>query len=693
MKKIVLIFLILSLKVISSEAPGKPGIQPSWSSAKKVQVGTSYHDFKSSPKSLVWFSLANGVLTETYFPTIDNAQIKDSQILVLNKNGKLIDEKKSMIHDVENLSPSLVKLVNRSKDNTVEISHTYFTAKNSSTLIDEITIKVTTDGNRFFLLTNSALENSGLHDSVKIEKNNFKFYENDRSFYVGTNIGFRKMSTGFVGKSDGYQLLQNQKELLEYSFANNGNVAATGEFSLPKKKGIYKFYVYYKFDGIHSNLNFSKEKIEYESNWNKYFHQLKKVENPVDRDLFFRSMYVIRTHEDKLNPGAMIASLSIPWGEDVIHEENIKYGGYHLIWPRDLFHVSLAALYSGDQEVSLRALKFLKRIQYKEGAWNYGERIINKLGAFPQNVWTSGNEYWGGLQLDQVAYPVHLLFHLYKNAKKEEQKELLNEFKEMAILALDFIVNYGPWTGQERWEENFGISPSSFSAAAAALEMGTILFNNQKYRQVKNIWLNKEGDNIHTWTFTQNGYFGDGNYYIRIGGCENYIAAWDPNNRQNCIIANSGNMLEQTEILDQGFLKLSLFGLVKADDWRIQTSLNKINNNLRVQTPKGIGFYRYSQDAYGEEKKGRLWPLLGSEHGRYFLDLYNINHDYRYLDSARYFKNTFHQFKNKGHLIPEQIFETTGDGTGGATPLAWSHAEYIKMLWSIENKKNISNPF
>ena len=120
-------------------------------------------------------------------------------------------------------------------------------------------------------------------------------------------------------------------------------------------------------------------------------------------------MYVLRVHEDKLNPGAMIASLSVPWGEEIQHSEGLNYGGYHLIWPRDLFHVSLAALYSGDRDVALRALRYLKRIQYKSGQWNYGERVIPKLGAFPQNVWTDGKEYWGGLQLDQVAYPVQLL--------------------------------------------------------------------------------------------------------------------------------------------------------------------------------------------------------------------------------------------------------------------------------------------
>ncbi len=43
------------------------------------------------------------------------------------------------------------------------------------------------------------------------------------------------------------------------------------------------------------------------------------------------SAMVLRVHQDKTYPGAMIASLSIPWGNS---KDDI--GGYHLVWPRDL---------------------------------------------------------------------------------------------------------------------------------------------------------------------------------------------------------------------------------------------------------------------------------------------------------------------------------------------------------------------
>ena len=150
----------------------------------------------------------------------------------------------------------------------------------------------------------------------------------------------------------------------------------------------------------------------------------------------------MRALEDKLNPGAMIASLSHPWGEEYKYGENENAGGYHLIWLRDLFHVSIAMLYAGDKGAALRSLRYLKRIQYKKGYWYYGERVIPKNGAWPQNVWTTGEEYWSGLQLDQVGYPVQLFFHVYEMSSSQERKLLKEEFSGMLSLALDFIKTY-----------------------------------------------------------------------------------------------------------------------------------------------------------------------------------------------------------------------------------------------------------
>ena len=54
------------------------------------------------------------------------------------------------------------------------------------------------------------------------------------------------------------------------------------------------------------------------------------------------SAVVLRSHLDKTYPGAMVASLSVPWG----HTGN-QLGGYHLVWPRDLVECAGALLAFG----------------------------------------------------------------------------------------------------------------------------------------------------------------------------------------------------------------------------------------------------------------------------------------------------------------------------------------------------------
>ena len=267
----------------------------------------------------------------------------------------------------------------------------------------------------------------------------------------------------------------------------------------------------------------------------------------------------------------------------------------------------------------------------------------------------------------------------------------------MLTSALNFIATYGPWTHQERWEENFGISPSSFSAAAASLIVGSKIFTGSDYGQnllnTANKWLYTPNDNIDTWTFTTKGAYGDGQYYLRIAGGSNYGAVWNPNDASTVFIANSPLRFPQTEVMDQGFLQLVLLGLKPGNSPLVKRSKDILDQQISYMTPKGRGWYRYSHDAYGEEGKGRLWPLLSGEHARYAIERFSAN-DLSWSEVLKQTNATvdsFLGFANSGLMIPEQVFEATGEGTGSATPLAWAHAEYIKLLWSVEKQSNIEN--
>ncbi len=689
-------------RLTSGEAFGAPGVPGSWASARKVQVGTFY-ETTGAAKSPLWFTISEGTLTEVYYPTVDQAQIKDSQFLI-SDGSTFFKQERDLKKEVTVLSPSLIKITNSDYAGRFKISHTYYTAKDSSVLIDEVEAVLNQDGLQLFLLTKPQLNNTAAFDSAVVNPEGFYFKENLTQLQVTATTGFKKKSVGFVGFSDGWQDLNRDFKMdYEFNTATNGSVASTGEIDLPQVAGTYKFYVVYRFSSgeqAKKLFDYSQAKNDYVNGWNTYLNSLRVPKN-LTKDqstLYLRSLYTLKCHEDKLNPGAFIASLSVPWGESQKESPGAEIGGYHLIWPRDLFNVSVALLNSGDYQSALNALRFLKKVQYKPGSgnWNLYPRIIPKAGAWPQNTWVTGRTYWEGFQLDQTAFPVHLFYHLYEKTKANEKEALFNEFEPMLTSALNFIATYGPWTHQERWEENFGISPSSFSAAASALIIGSKIFKNsygQNLLNVANHWLYTPNDNIDTWTYTTTGVYGDGQYYLRMAGGSSYDAPWNPNDRSSIHIANSSQRMAQEKVLDQGFLQLSLLGLKPGSSSLIKKSKDVVDQNISVLTPKGRGWYRYSFDAYGEEGKGRLWPLLSGEHARFAIERYSSND----LSWTNVLKETsavidsFLGFANDGLMIPEQVFEKNGEGTGSATPLAWAHAEYIKLLWSLEAKHNIEN--
>jgi glucoamylase len=83
-------------RAAQSVAPGAPGALPSWSSAAKTGAGASYEAYvdgqyrdggQTGAVSKVWFSIADGVLTETMYGLIHEAQIKALRFAVVTPDG------------------------------------------------------------------------------------------------------------------------------------------------------------------------------------------------------------------------------------------------------------------------------------------------------------------------------------------------------------------------------------------------------------------------------------------------------------------------------------------------------------------------------------------------------------------------------------------------------------------------------
>src|SRR4029450_713042 len=74
---------------------GAPGIEPRWTHSAKEGIGTAYHT-----SCHVWFTLSHGILNEIYYPTIDQPNTRDAQLLITDGESFLHEEKRDLQHEV-----------------------------------------------------------------------------------------------------------------------------------------------------------------------------------------------------------------------------------------------------------------------------------------------------------------------------------------------------------------------------------------------------------------------------------------------------------------------------------------------------------------------------------------------------------------------------------------------------------------
>lgn len=93
--------LLPCLSFAQTLAPGAPGKDAQWSTAGKQGVGTS-----ASLESKVWFTLAEGVMTEVYYPDVTVANVHKLEFVVVNPKTKKVEtEQDDAIHEIKVTRP------------------------------------------------------------------------------------------------------------------------------------------------------------------------------------------------------------------------------------------------------------------------------------------------------------------------------------------------------------------------------------------------------------------------------------------------------------------------------------------------------------------------------------------------------------------------------------------------------------
>lgn len=688
---IVILLLLTCSSSLSAQtkidfAPGAPGSDAQWASAGKQAVGTS-----NTLESKVWFTLQGGTLTEVFFPTADTPNVQSLEFVVVNPTSRRVEtERADSTHEVQllNYHSLSFRQINTAGHGAWRVIKTYTTDPARNTVLIDVKFETQGDALALYLYFDPSLNNSGMHDTAWTQGDALLANEADKFSALLVSGGFTEATSGFHRVSDGLdQLKQHGRIVTAYRRAENGNVAQLARINQPAQFTLALGFGKSASDALAATRNsltkgFQACRKQYEENWRRMVRRLPRVD-PKYQAQFNLAALVLKAHEDKTYRGANVASLSAPWITGTAANEPLV-GGYHLVWARDLYQVATAYLALNDQPAAERALNYLFTVQQRPD------------GSFPQITWIDGRSIGDAIQMDEVSYPLVLAYQLGRT----DRETYLKHIKRTA----DYIVRVGPVTQQERWEEKAGYSPATIAAQIAGLVCAAEIAKRNgdktsaaKYLDTADDWAR----NVENWTATTNGEYGDGNYYLRL------TQKGKPNAGERIELNNNGGIADERELVDPSFLELVRLGIKSPRDPLIEKSLTVVDQTIRVDTPHGEAWYRYVRDGYGEMEdgrpwnwdgkytgKGHLWVLLTGERGQYELARGEFGKARKRLDAML-------GFANEGLMLPEQVWDKPqgptrdlkfGEGTGSATPLAWSMAQFIRLAVNVREGRNLDMP-
>lgn len=691
-------------------APGAPGEVANWTEGDKDGVGTA-----TALESKAWLTLDDGELTEVYYPDLGTPSVRDLQFVVSDGRTFADREREDATHEVRQVdSRSLTyRQVNTAKSGRWRIVKTYVTdPERSAVLVDVRFESLTGRPYKLYVLYDPALSGTGNDDRAGLAgeatpaggdraatAGGALVASDDRTASaLATEPPPLAASNGYRGVSDGWTDLRRDFRMdWRYGSAPTaGNVVQTALTPLTGLRRHRRLTLALGFGASGAEAQrtaagslragFAPAARDYAAGWRAYLRDFERPHSVAGLETTYdTSMMVLAALEDKTYRGAGIASPSMAWVWGNIPNYS---GPYHLVWSRDLYQVATAQLAAGDRGAAARAVDYLWEVQQEPD------------GCFPQNSNLDGSPHWGGLQLDEVAYPIVLSWQLGRVDPATWGR---------VQRAVDCILRHGP-PSQERWENADGWSPATIAAEIAGLVCaGSIADRNgdfeaaARYRAIADAWQRR----VEDWTVTTNGPLADHPYYLRL------TVDGKPDDGTRYTIADGGPTVDQREIVDTSFLELVRFGVKRADDPRIRQSLPVVDGELGVRTPTGEFWHRFNYDGYGETpdggpfpgpaNTGRLWPIFAGERGEYELaagELAGLTAAARRV--ARVRLEAIAATANDGHMLPEQVWDENppsgrpgsppGKGTLSATPLGWTHAQFVRLAWSIDAGRPVERP-
>jgi glucoamylase len=686
-------------------APGAPGTESYFDLARKDCVGTA-----TGTRSKVWYTVAGGVLSDTYEPTIDNTNVSTLQYIVTDGSTFTDLQTRDMTYTVAADPTGMACTVTATDtEHGYQIVTTYITDPGRDTVLMHTRLSAlpgsgtnVADLHLYARLdahvngnggggADNAGGNTGVVDTSTgspvpvIYSTNTVTNAVNRDYAVPTYMALDASasspaaSVGYAGSaSDGLTQLDATHTLTSYDSAPDGHITATEDVT-PVNGDSVTLALGFGRDQASAVATASRSlrqpfgltTLKYVTGWLRYDAGLRPPFGHVTgaaakRDStsilhYYLSANVIKASVDKTYPGAIVASLASPWGQSVpagvfANGAPSYFGSYREVFARDLYEAFTGLLVDGDLATARAATMFLF------------DRQQQADGSMPRNSLLNGKTApdTGGTQLDETSYPIIMALQAGLDGSGSLWRNHIRP-------AADFLVSHGPSFGVERWEEQAGYSPSTIAAEIAGLTAAAVIAGEHGDPARARVYQATADDfqrNIKSWTVTTSGPYAP-SYFIRLS------KTGDPNAAITYGLGNGGPTLDQRAVLDGGFQELVRLGELPVTDPDVQASLGVWDKQISVSTPSGTGYYRYgnsaaqgSADGYGDCYQpsqttcstvgapwaptgigtGHLWPVLSGERAE--SDVAGGN-----MSSAASLLSAMENFSSGVGLVPEQAWE------------------------------------
>jgi glucoamylase len=645
----------------SGEAPGGPGAQSYLDEARKDCFGSA-----RETTSKVWFTVADGVLSDVFSPTIEETNVNTVQYIVTDGRTFAALQQRDMSYSVSSPDRSgmVCQVTSTDRAHRFRLVSDYITDPARDSVVVHTTLEpLPGSGGRsirnlkVYVRYDATIDNTGGGGTTNGGANNATvdpattaLVSSDTSTPTGpfsarvvaalvANRRFLAGSSGFVGTpSDGLEQLDTYHRLAhQYRSAEDGNVVQTARidarpgqpFTLalgfaPNASGAIATA------GRSALEPFGQTLARYVAGWHGYDARLtgppshlagfSAADDAAMQRAYWLSANAIKAAEDKTNIGAFVASPTDPWGQSVPADTTHAGWTYREVFARDSYETFTGLLADGDRASARAMVLFLF------------DRVQQSDGSFPRDSELDGSvapDTFGLSEIDEDSYPLLMAWEAGLAGN-------VSFYRDHIRPAADFVVDHGPNYGVERWEEHPGYSPSTLAAEIAGLVAAGHLARAAGDTARADLYLATADDyqrNVKNWTVTTTGPYAP-RYFIRLS------PTGDPNAAETYNLGNGSlNNVDQRSVIDAGFLELTRLGELSAQDPDVQASLRVVDSVLESHTASGPGWHRYgikasgATDGYGDcyepdptncaptgepwfthaVGSGHLWPLLDGE--------------------------------------------------------------------------------